>query len=160
MRLKSILIFATTFGCLTLPVAAQDSGANNGAKRKDATVAKPMTEKERKKQQEKLRKELETPYKKWLNEDVVYIITDEEKKAFKTLQTDEEREQFIEQFWLRRDPTSGHRRKRVPRRALPPHRLRQRSLRVGHSGLEDGPRHDLYQVRCRRTRAISIPRRH
>jgi GWxTD domain-containing protein len=40
-----------------------------------------------------------------LDEDVVYIITDEEKKAFKTLQTDEEREQFIEQFWLRRDPT-------------------------------------------------------
>jgi GWxTD domain-containing protein len=105
MRLKSILIFATTFGCLTLPVAAQDSGANNGAKRKDATVAKPMTEKERKKQQEKLRKELETPFKKWLDEDVVYIITDEEKKAFKTLQTDEEREQFIEQFWLRRDPS-------------------------------------------------------
>ena len=36
---------------------------------------------------------------------MVYIISDEEKKAFKTLQTDEEREQFIEQFWLRRDPT-------------------------------------------------------
>ncbi|HYL35049.1 MAG TPA: GWxTD domain-containing protein [Bryobacteraceae bacterium] len=69
------------------------------------TVAKPMTEKQRKKQEEKLRKELETPYKKWLNEDVVYIITDEEKKAFKGLNTDEERQQFIEQFWLRRDPT-------------------------------------------------------
>jgi len=105
MRLKSILIFATTFGCLTLPVAAQDPGINGGSKRQDATVAKPMTEKERKKQQEKLRKELETPFKKWLDEDVIYIITDEEKKAFKTLQTDEEREQFIEQFWLRRDPS-------------------------------------------------------
>src|SRR6202142_2790575 len=105
MRLKSILIIATTFGCLTLPVAAQDSGTNSGAKRKDATIAKPMTEKERKKQQEKLRKELETPFKKWLDEDGIYIITDEKKKAFKTLQTDEEREQFIEQFWLRRDPS-------------------------------------------------------
>ena len=43
-------------------------------------------------------------YKKWLNEDVVYIISDEEKKVFKNLQNDEERESFIEQFWLRRDP--------------------------------------------------------
>src|SRR5271163_1073587 len=69
------------------------------------TVARPMTEKQKKKQEEKLRKELETPYRKWLNEEVVYIITDEEKKAFKAFSTDEEREQFIEQFWLRRDPT-------------------------------------------------------
>jgi GWxTD domain-containing protein len=43
--------------------------------------------------------------KKWLDEDVAYIITDEEKAAFKALKTDEEREQFIEQFWLRRDPS-------------------------------------------------------
>ncbi len=64
-----------------------------------------MTAKQKKKQEEKLRKELETPYKKWLNEDVAYIITDEERKAFKRLSTDDEREQFIEQFWLRRDPT-------------------------------------------------------
>jgi GWxTD domain-containing protein len=42
-------------------------------------------------------------YKKWLDEDVLYIISDEEKKVFKALQTDEERESFIEQFWLRRD---------------------------------------------------------
>src|ERR1019366_8887090 len=69
------------------------------------TIAKPLTDKEKRKKAEKLRKELETPYKKWLNEDVVYIITDEEKTAFKRLATDEEREQFIEQFWLRRDPT-------------------------------------------------------
>jgi GWxTD domain-containing protein len=69
------------------------------------TVAKPLSEKEQRKREAKLRKELETPYRKWLNEDVVYIITDEEKQAFKRLQTDEERQQFIEQFWLRRDPT-------------------------------------------------------
>jgi GWxTD domain-containing protein len=72
---------------------------------KRETVSKPMTEKQRKKQEEKLRKELETPYKKWLNEDVTYIITDEEKQAWKRLSTDDERQQFIEQFWLRRDPT-------------------------------------------------------
>ncbi len=73
--------------------------------RKRDTVAKPMTAKQKKKQEEKLRKELETPYRKWLNEDVAYIITDEERKAFKRLSTDDERENFIEQFWLRRDPT-------------------------------------------------------
>jgi GWxTD domain-containing protein len=43
--------------------------------------------------------------RKWLDEDVAYIITDEEKAAFRALETDEEREQFIEQFWLRRDPS-------------------------------------------------------
>lgn len=69
------------------------------------TVARPLTEKERKRREDKLRKELETPYRKWLNEDVAYIITDEERAAFKRMNTDEEREQFIEQFWLRRDPS-------------------------------------------------------
>ena len=48
-----------------------------------------------------------TPYTKWVNEDVVYIITDRERDAFKRLRTDEERSQFIQQFWLRRDPTPG-----------------------------------------------------
>ena len=43
-------------------------------------------------------------YKRWMDDDVAYIITDEEKKVFKSLKTDDEREQFIEQFWLRRDP--------------------------------------------------------
>ena len=69
------------------------------------TVSKPLTDKQKKAKEAKLRKELETPYKKWLSEDVAYIITDEERTAFKRLNTDEEREQFIEQFWLRRDPT-------------------------------------------------------
>lgn len=52
----------------------------------------------------KRREELKSVYKKWLDEDVSYIITDEERRAFKALKTDEERDQFIEQFWLRRDP--------------------------------------------------------
>jgi GWxTD domain-containing protein len=43
--------------------------------------------------------------KKWLEQDVVYIITDEEKASFKRLTTDDERYQFIESFWLRRDPS-------------------------------------------------------
>ena len=52
----------------------------------------------------KKKDELKSVYKKWLDEDVNYIITDEERKAFKSLKTDEERDSFIEQFWLRRDP--------------------------------------------------------
>lgn len=85
--------------------------AQKAKKKEDAaqaereTIAKPLTDKERKRREDKLRKELETPFRKWLNEDVFYIITDEEKTSFKRLNTDEEREQFIEQFWLRRDPT-------------------------------------------------------
>lgn len=51
-----------------------------------------------------VRPELKEAYKKWISNDVLYIITDDEKKAFKALATDEERENFIEQFWRRRDP--------------------------------------------------------
>src|SRR5918995_970839 len=48
--------------------------------------------------------ELKKAYKDWLDKDVTYIITDEERKAFKKLATDDERERFIEEFWRRRDP--------------------------------------------------------
>lgn len=52
----------------------------------------------------KVGKEVEKIYSDWVNKDVAYIITPEEKKAFKQLKTDEERENFIANFWLRRDP--------------------------------------------------------
>ena len=48
--------------------------------------------------------ELKKAYKDWLEKDVAYIITDDERRAFKKLETDEERERFIEEFWRRRDP--------------------------------------------------------
>jgi GWxTD domain-containing protein len=48
--------------------------------------------------------ELKKAYKDWLEKDVAYIITDDERKAFKKLETDDEREKFIEEFWRRRDP--------------------------------------------------------
>ncbi|MEP6742002.1 MAG: GWxTD domain-containing protein, partial [bacterium] len=48
--------------------------------------------------------ELKKAYKDWLEKDVTYVITDEERKAFKKLATDDEREKFIEEFWRRRDP--------------------------------------------------------
>ena len=57
------------------------------------------------------KEELKSVYKRWLDEDVLYIITDEERKAFKALKTDEERDQFIEQFptlvMHRRNPGNG-----------------------------------------------------
>src|SRR5271166_4112258 len=110
MKLKHFLALSSVaamglagVSVLAAPQAAPQSDSAAASQRD--TVSKPMTPKQKKKQEEKLRKELETPYKKWLNEDVTYIITDEERKAWKRLSTDDEREQFIEQFWLRRDPT-------------------------------------------------------
>lgn len=52
----------------------------------------------------KVKNEVKKVYKDWLDKDVSYIITDQERKAFKKLETDEEREAFIESFWRRRDP--------------------------------------------------------
>jgi len=63
------------------------------------------TEKKKKQQGKALKVELSKVYKKWLNEDVVWIITDQERAAFKQLSNDEERDNFIEAFWQRRDPT-------------------------------------------------------
>src|SRR5579863_3849445 len=68
-------------------------------------LKRPISEKQKKKNAKALTAELEGSYKKWLNEDVAWIITDEERRAFKQLSNDEERDQFIEAFWQRRDPT-------------------------------------------------------
>jgi GWxTD domain-containing protein len=70
----------------------------------DPLKRKP-NEKQKKAQKRSLNIELSKTYKKWLNEDVVWIITDEERAAFKQLSNDEERDNFIEAFWQRRDPT-------------------------------------------------------
>jgi GWxTD domain-containing protein len=86
--------------------AQQQTDTPKKAPAQRETNAKPLTPRQQRAKEKKLRQELETPYRKWLNEDVAYIITDEERSAFKRLQTDEEREQFIENFWLRRDPSA------------------------------------------------------
>src|SRR6201986_3399302 len=67
-------------------------------------LKRPLSDKERFKQQKELRNELKGPYKKWVDEDVRWIITYQELKAFKSLSNDEERDNFIEQFWRRRNP--------------------------------------------------------
>ncbi len=74
-----------------LAAALPTSQAQDEIKRKDPN-------------EKKKRDEVKSVYKKWLDEDVNYIITDQERKAFKSLKTDEERDSFIEAFWLRRDP--------------------------------------------------------
>ena len=109
IRLSIVCISISILVCLI--AAAQQTDSKDSQTDKDKaqalreTVSKPLTEKQKKKKEAQLKRELESPYRKWLNEDVSYIITDEERAAFRRLQTDEEREQFIENFWLRRDPT-------------------------------------------------------
>jgi len=56
---------------------------------------------------EKSLKELPAHYKKWLEEDVTYIITPKEKELFLQLETDKTRDIFIEAFWKQRDPSPG-----------------------------------------------------
>ena len=78
----------------------QETPSDRDQQQQDAKKAA----KQQKQSQRSLERELDSQYKKWLNEDVVYIITPEEKNAFLHLSTNEEREQFIEQFWQRRNP--------------------------------------------------------
>jgi GWxTD domain-containing protein len=72
-----------------------------------ASPPKEKTPKEEKRRQKAAQKEMESAYKKWLTDEVPYIITDDERAAFKKLSTDDEREQFVEQFWERRNPNPG-----------------------------------------------------
>jgi GWxTD domain-containing protein len=102
---------------LVAPVYAQDSAVDKDAgtslkdlqkdksKKKDAPEKKELTDQERKERLRNFKREIGKSYQTWLDEDVRYIITSEEEQAFKLLGTDEERDEFIEQFWLRRDPT-------------------------------------------------------
>jgi GWxTD domain-containing protein len=68
-------------------------------------LKRQLSDKDRFKQQKDLKQELHGTYKKWVDEDVHWIITDQELKAFKSLSNDEERDAFIEQFWQRRNPS-------------------------------------------------------
>lgn len=55
-------------------------------------------------QDKSARPDLARVYAKWLDDDVAYIITPEERRAFLMLKSDEQREAFVEAFWRRRDP--------------------------------------------------------
>ena len=88
----------------TVVSRAQDKDAKGSESQTDP-LKRQIPEKQRKANAKALKIELSKTYKKWLDEDVRWIITDEEKSAFMQLSNDEERDQFIEAFWQRRDPT-------------------------------------------------------
>jgi len=113
-RLASIFLVTALFGLGSFAVA-QDANAdtNKGAAATPQgqgnqpvdPLKRPIGEKQKKENAKALKQELGKTYKKWLDEDVRWIISDEERAAFKQLSNDEERDQFIEGFWQRRDPT-------------------------------------------------------
>jgi GWxTD domain-containing protein len=112
-RLARTSILLLVGGAFLLPFCAHSYAQAQNKDQQDASTGKPQDSGKKKaddngkgkKNLRKLEKELATPYKKWLDEEVPYIITDEERSAFLELQTNEEREQFIEGFWQRRNPT-------------------------------------------------------
>lgn len=108
-RLGRISVTLLLGGAFLLPFCPRSHAQGQDKDEKDAPADKQQNSGKKKnddkKNLRKLEKELATPYKKWLEEEVPYIITGEERSAFLQLQTNEEREQFIEAFWQRRDPT-------------------------------------------------------
>jgi len=84
---------------------AQEKDAKGSEASQTDPLKRPLPEKQRKANAKALKIELSKTYRKWLDEDVRWIITDEEKSAFMQLSNDEERDQFIEAFWQRRDPS-------------------------------------------------------
>ena len=85
-RLSILGISVSILLGLSMARPQQDDTSKKKTSSQSETIARPMTEKERKAKQKKQRDELATPYKKWLNEDVAYIISDEERSAFKKLE--------------------------------------------------------------------------
>ena len=86
------------------PQGQQQTGAAAGQDQEIDPLKRQRSDKERYTTQKALRQELKGTYKTWLNQEVPYIITDEERRAFMSLSNDEERDAFIENFWLRRNP--------------------------------------------------------
>jgi GWxTD domain-containing protein len=87
--------------------ASPDNGSVNKAapvEEKPDPLKRRLSDREEVQRRKSIRNELSPEDKKWLNEDVRWIITDEEARAFKNLSNEEERQQFIEMFWQRRNP--------------------------------------------------------
>ena len=73
-------------------------------------------------------KELDSQYKQWLNEDVVYIISPEERNAFLQLGYQRRARAVHRAVLAAPQQQSRSAGERFQGRALPPHRLRQRAL--------------------------------
>lgn len=91
--LRSVLFSAVLLSFAAITLLAQPPSKDKGKPAEDVST-----------KARNVKPELKEAYKRWLSTDVDYIITKEEKRAFLALQTDEERENFIENFWRRRDP--------------------------------------------------------
>jgi GWxTD domain-containing protein len=114
---RRLIVFVLFCGLVPIPATrllAQSAAASPSAQSQAAPadsqdqepnpLNRPRSDKERYRQQRELRQELKGTYKTWLNEEVPYIISDQERKAFMSLSNDEERDAFIENFWQRRNP--------------------------------------------------------
>src|ERR1700733_260935 len=105
---RTFFYFALVCGLTMAPAAVlrgQQPGNQSAGQDQDIDPLKrPRSDKEQQQAQKAVRQELKGAYKTWLDQDVAYIISDEERKAFRNLSNDEERDSFIEQFWLRRNP--------------------------------------------------------
>jgi len=105
---RTFFYFALVCGLAMAPAAVlrgQQSGNQSAGQDQEIDPLKrPRSDKEQQQAQKAVRQELKGAYKTWLDQDVAYIISDEERKAFRNLSNDEERDSFIEQFWLRRNP--------------------------------------------------------
>ena len=88
----------------SLRVQAQQSTAPATQTQDADPLKRQRSDEEQFKAAREMKKEIHGAYRTWLEQDVAYIISDEERKAFKSLSNDEEREAFIENFWLRRNP--------------------------------------------------------
>ena len=109
---RTFLCFALGCGLVFVPAAGlraqsgdQPTQAQPAGQDQDFDPLKrSRSDREQIQAQRAVRQELKGAYKSWLDQDVAYIISDEERKAFRNLGNDEERDAFIEQFWLRRNP--------------------------------------------------------
>jgi GWxTD domain-containing protein len=97
------LIFVPAAG-FAAPQAATTATTQSNQPQEVDPLKRERSDKEKIVARKAVREELKGAYKTWLTQDVSYIISEEETKAFKTLSNDEERDAFIENFWLRRNP--------------------------------------------------------
>jgi GWxTD domain-containing protein len=104
LRLSILGSAVALLGYCAIPALAQGRSANQSQPASGQPTDQKQDNAKKKINERQVLKELATPYKKWLSEDVVYIISDTERRAFLQLQTNEERENFIEEFWQRRSP--------------------------------------------------------
>jgi GWxTD domain-containing protein len=109
MKPRGILLALTCLFLLTSSLSVFGQKKNDNSKKEEQKKQEAKKKEEAKaKDDAKRSREAENSsraLRKWIDEDVSYIISNEERTAWKRLATDEERESFIESFWLRRDPT-------------------------------------------------------